>query len=95
MPDIEPWLVSCHASTLLRGLDSHTAPLKLSGEEKLCLPDLFDDNIRRNVLCLEKCNSQDTCFHMSTPFYELEDSRVKLARYASSYQLAAVMIDRE
>jgi hypothetical protein len=95
MPDIEPWLASCHASTLLRGLDSHTALLKLSKEEEFCLPFLFDENLRRNVLCQEKCNSQVTCFHMSTIFYELEDSRAKLARYRSSYRLAAEMIDRE
>jgi hypothetical protein len=49
MPGIEPWLASCHASTLLRGLDSHTALLKLSKEEELCLLFLFDENLRRNV----------------------------------------------
>ncbi|KAK0754329.1 hypothetical protein B0T18DRAFT_398965 [Schizothecium vesticola] len=95
MPDIEPWLVSCHASNLLRGLDSHTALLKLSKEEEFCLPFLFDENFRRNVLCRERCNSQATCSHMSTKFYELEDSRAKLARYRSSYWLAAEMINRE
>ena len=90
MPDIEPWLVSCHAGILLRGPDELDNLLGLPEEDDSSLRHLFDENLRRNVLCQERCNSQATCSHMSTIFLELERSRAELA----IYRLTAEMIDR-